>query len=284
MTHATEDWNDLAAQAASGFFLQGPISNEAAFYDLARAHVDQVQIDQAHGLLARAVLGGLYADRFAWVFLAGYQPAIQHTFLNRAFDDWASFAVSEDRTGELPPVTWTAQDNGFVLNGVKTWVAGVEHMRHLIVKAGRGPQARYFVIDRAQSGLRLSTKREGFLAEMTEGIAELNNVRLSQDDLLDAADVKQFGTREFLYIYGAFCGLVAGHCNADHLVGQAWSLIKRIGQILEVPGDLAELKAVDVAIQQLRREGQSQVRDVVGWENDQRLIAIYSKPIQARMM
>jgi len=51
-----------------------------------------------------------------------------------------------------------------------------------------------------------------------------------------------------------------------------------------VPGDLAELKAVDVAIQQLRREGQSQVRDVVGWENDQRLIAIYSKPIQARMM
>lgn len=272
----------LARLNASGAIAKAPLPNESSYYEVWHTHVRSES-----DLLARAVLGGLYADRFAWVFLAGYQPAVEHTFGSKTKQTWTAFAVSEDATGAKAPLTWVARGDEFVLNGCKTWVAGVAHCRHLVVKAGRGQQARYFIVDRAHTGISLSTKTKGFLAEMTEGIAEFSDVILASGDLVDTSAVKQFGTREFLYIYAAFCAMVASRCEDRGLGDLAWSLIDRLSSLLEstnIPAtmDVDELKAVDLAIQQLRRDAQPHMQTIVGWEKDQRLIAVYSKPIQSR--
>lgn len=267
----------LRDQIQAGELAQNVVADERAFYDLWLREIAGV----GDGL-CQAVRGGACADRFAWVFMSGYQPAIAHTFPDTRFAGWASYAVSEDRSGELAPVTWRRSGEDFVLDGYKTWVAGVENMRQLIVKAGRGTDARYFVIDRDAAGLHLSTKPEGFLAEMTEGVAHLSGVRLSDADALDARHVKRFGARECLYIYAAFCGMVAAKCTAAELVEQAWALIERAAPLLESPQDADPVKSFDTDIQTLRQAARPCMRGVSGWDTDQRLIAMYSNPIQSR--
>jgi hypothetical protein len=254
-----------------------PVETEGQYHALWLERVTGVD-----DLLDQAVLGGLLADRFAWVFLAGYQPAMNHTFGDGVARDWSAFAVSEDRTGELAPVTWVAQGDEYLLNGYKTWVAGVEHMRHIVVKAGRGRKARFFVVERTRPGLELRTKPEGFLPEMTEGIAHFYHVRVGEDDRADTSELERFGSREFLYIYAAFCGLLIGKCEAPECVADARGLLEDIGLCIADPADTDRLKAIDSKLQALRKRAGPHMRDVVGWEADQRLIAIYSKPIQSR--
>ncbi|MAR28106.1 MAG: hypothetical protein CMD51_01000, partial [Gammaproteobacteria bacterium] len=58
------------------------------------------QVAPLSSRVAQAVQGGLLADRLAWVFVAGYQCALRHTFAQLPADSMAAFAVSEDRKGE----------------------------------------------------------------------------------------------------------------------------------------------------------------------------------------
>ena len=55
------------------------------------------QVSGLDSLQAQAVKGGLLADRMAWVFVAGYQCALRHTFAELPTDGIAAFAVSEDQ-------------------------------------------------------------------------------------------------------------------------------------------------------------------------------------------
>ena len=79
------------------------ITDEKAFYDI---WCEDIAKDQ--DLLSRALNGGIVSHCFSWVFLSGYQSAISHTFSEVNKDDWASFAVSEDRTGEKPCLLYTS--------------------------------------------------------------------------------------------------------------------------------------------------------------------------------
>jgi hypothetical protein len=154
-------------------------------------------------LLAMAVTGGLLADRMAWVFVGGYQSAIRHTFMREAFSGWVAFAVSEDRKGQppLPGVTVHNSAQGDVVSGYKTWVACSDSVEHLVIKAGSGADAGYFNIHRTTPGLTVSNKRAvanpgSFLAEMSQGIAHLQDVAVAQ--VLDDTEVARFGMRETL--------------------------------------------------------------------------------------
>ena len=253
------------------------INREGEFYE--------IWISELRGqadLLARAIKGGAHADRFAWVFLSGYQSAIKHTFPEINGEEWSSFAVSEDKKGELPGLSWREIDGIYVLDGYKTWVAGVDNLETLIVKAGRGKEALYFWVERKTEGLTFSKKEKGFLPEMSEGVAYFQSVELGQQRILSAELVKGFGKREILYIYAAFCGLVINRSSELQVVEEAWKLVDRIAHLIPTVDSLTELKAIDVNAQELRMKAKDSIFGVVGWEKDQKLIAMYSNGIQAR--
>lgn len=243
-------------------------------------------------LLAMAVIGGLLADRMAWVFVGGYQSAIRRTFMSEAFNGWGAFAVSEDRKGQplLPGVILHSSAEGDLVSGYKTWVACSDNVEHVVIKAGSGAAADYFNIHRSSPGLIVSSKHAvvkpgTFLAEMSQGIVHLQDVAVHQ--ALDDSEVVRFGIRETLYIYCAFCAH-AGQFYANQVDPEACAgLIHRLAELLEtLPTDqvgLDELKAVDAAVQNLL--GQiSPDADDSNWFKDRQLIAMYSSGIQKRQM
>jgi len=243
-------------------------------------------------LLAMAVTGGLLADRMAWVFVGGYQSAIRHTFMHEAFSGWGAFAVSEDRKGQppLPGVTVHNSAQGDVVSGYKTWVACSDSVEHLVIKAGSGADAGYFNIHRTTPGLTVSSKRAvanpgSFLAEMSQGIAHLQDVAVAQ--VLDDTEVARFGIRETLYIYCAFCAHAGQFYSNQVDVEFCAELIRRLGALLEnLPTDqmgLDELKAVDTAVQKMLGQISPGAIDS-NWSKDRQLIAMYSPGIQKREM
>ena len=229
----------------------------------------------------KAVQGGLLSDRMAWVFVAGYQCALRHTFSELPEDSMAAFAVSEDRKGKPPlPGVKSRQEDGVVyVSGYKTWVACCASLSHLVIKSDRGAQARYYCIERGTPGLTLTPKYGSFLAEMSQGVAKLDEVVVAK--ALDPSAVGHFGLRETLYIYMAFCAWAGKFGAPSELCS---SIIGRLAALADHPpqdeSTLAELKAVDDAVQTLRAEIPSSA--ATHWEQDQRLIAMYSPGIQRR--
>lgn len=234
-------------------------------------------------LAEQAVRGGLLADRMAWVFLAGYQSALRHTFSELPTHGLAAFAVSEDRKGQppLPGVTAVETDGTVQVSGYKTWVACSATLAHLVIKSDRGPQAAYYCIARESAGLTLTNKYGGFLPEMSQGVAQLENTPVPNP--LDAQQVGYFGIRETLYIYMAFCAWVGKHASS---AAECQELITRLGLLVQTPpadeSALAELRAVDDGVQALLASVPSTA--TANWQQDQRLISMYSPGLQKRQV
>ena len=243
-------------------------------------------VAQQNDLGLMAVQGGLLADRLAWVFVAGYQAALRRTFPDQAYSGWAAFAVSEDRRGDppLPGVDYQRLENGFAISGHKTWVAAVNSVEHLIIKAGAGERALYFNLPRSTQGLEFSSRPASFLGEMSQGSAHLSEVNLPTDAAIDARAVAQFGQREALYIYLAFLAYAGRVWLRDRAQDDCLRLIQRLDQALaESHLPLAEVKALDIAVQSILstiapKAGAANER----WAKDQRLISMYSPGIQQR--
>jgi len=255
--------------------------NTANEVDYAKVWLEQASRNE--DLFELAVIGGLMADRMAWVFVAGYQSALRHTFAGIPLDGLGAFAVSEDRKGEppLPGVHSYYHDGQLRVSGYKTWVACSQSLAYLIIKADRGEKARYYCLPRQTAGLTLQDKHGNFLSEMSQGVAQLDGVAVPE--ALDHGAVGWFGIRETLYIYMAFCAW-AGKRGAS--TADCQGLINRLAAlVVQPPVDaegLKELKAVDAGVQALRTalviEGGDQ------WQADQRLIAMYSPGIQKRQI
>ncbi len=233
-----------------------------------------------------AALGGAIADRLAWVFVAGYQAGIRHTFPELAADGWLAFAVSEDRNPQSgrPGVQLSA--DGQVLSGFKTWVAAVDHVERLVVKAGRGSGASYFALPRSAPGLQLSNPKPGaFLTELSQGVAELDDVPVSAAVRLDPGRVAHFGLREALYIFLAFSAFALRR-SIDSAVQQRSSaaleaLAAAVGRDPLQAGWAAGLRAVDEMVQALADLGDAGRIPCAGqWSADSRLIRMYSKGLQ----
>ena len=274
-----EDWSELEQTLG----VQGAISSttEGAYQQIWMRHV---ALQNDLGLMA--VQGGLLADRLAWVFVAGYQSALRRTFMDQIFSGWGAFAVSEDRRGDppLPGVDYQQLQDGFVVSGHKTWVATVNSVDHLVIKAGHGERALYFNLPRHTEGLDFSPRNANFLGEMSQGSAHLVDVKLPADAALDAGAVAQFGQREALYIYLAFLAYAGRTWLRDSAQQDCLRLIQRLQQALsEHSLPLAEIKALDLAVQGvLAAVGPTAGADNERWEKDQRLISMYSPGIQQR--
>ena len=150
-------WKDL--QQRCGHPEPIVCSEETAYLQL---WIQKVSQQQDPALMA--VHGGMLADRMAWVFVAGYQAALRRTFPDQALPRWAALAVSEDRRNDppLPGVDYQLNDGEFVISGHKTWVAAVNSVEHLVIKAGIGARALYFNLPRTTEGLEFSSRAASF--------------------------------------------------------------------------------------------------------------------------
>ena len=240
--------------------------------------------------LAMARQAGSAADDLAWVFMAGYQAAIRAVFPGVDLPGWAAFAVSEDRseTSPLPGVSWQAHPRGMVLTGFKTWVAGVDHIDHLIVRA-RGASPLYLIMARAANGLTLTRHpTPAFLPALSQGQAELNEVVVTSEQQLDDKLVASFADCESLYIYVAFLAMLQSTLPA-HAVHEA--LLSKVDAALQLAvsldplqGSLAQMAQLDDQVLHIR---QQLTRDVYAgderWARDEKLIAMYSRGVQRRV-
>ena len=276
---------DLLREADSGRFQSLSALTEAQYLALWRQHAEP-QADFA----SMAIAGGLCADKLAWVFIAGYQAAIRCTFPDALLSGWAAFAVSEDRQPDnpLPGVTAQPDSQGQVLSGHKTWVAAVDQIDQLIVKAGRRGEAQYFLLGRDEPGLELNVRPAGkFLSELSQGAAHLNGVRATKRQLLEDSQVALFGPREALFIYAAFCAFLLAKSPDPTQRERCRAMLRRVPDLLAAgfssAADVSTLKQFDADVQQLLRdiETDSFPRNA-SWPQDRGLISMYSKGIQAR--
>ncbi|MEM9623542.1 MAG: hypothetical protein AAF993_17995 [Pseudomonadota bacterium] len=279
-------------------------TNEADYHTLWHEHcAPLLRADDSDDVsyFQLAHLGGLCADRLAWVFIAGYQAAIRRTFVRRQFAEWTAFAVSESADSQqLPGVTWREGAGGLICSGYKTWVASSRFVRHIVVKAGRGKQARYVVVDTQADGVTLSHKTApGMLPDLSQGQISLNELVVPMADLLDSTDVESFGGFEKLYIFVAFLAYALRVCVAPasqsseaaasiaamSSTGDSSQMIDQIRGALDLaqalhaaPSPGADPRFADLAevVQQLRRSlsGQVFAKDAE-WQRDQKLIAMY---------
>ncbi len=229
---------------------------------------------------AQALAAGAVADRFAWIFIAGYQAALRRVF--GRLDGWSAFAVTEDRSAEqpLPGVTWKEAAAGYRIDGCKTWVAACQHIDSLVIKAGRGADARYFLVPAQIAGLGIEAKRAPrMLPDLSQGVAHFDAVVLPATALQDAAAVAQFGASEVLFIYTAFLA------SSWHRVPTERSAIEAL---LALATPLATGAAVernsafqplDDGVQALReRLAAGPFADDADWQRDQTLVRMYAKP------
>jgi hypothetical protein len=227
-----------------------------------------------------AAVGGVYADRLAWVFAAGYQIAVREHFgVNPA--GWLAYCASEDRSGELPGVSAAEADGQWRLNGFKTWVAACDHVDSLIVTVGNRP-AEHFLIAASAAGVQLSAKpKPSFLADLSQGIAQFSDAVVVQR--LEPRPGAPFHIREALAIYSAFCGFVMAGFDNEMAV-RARSLLESSAPLwtpLSDSAQIEQLQSLDRGIQQLRIDIDECAGEIVpGWEADNRLISMYSRGIQ----
>ncbi len=213
-------------------------SSEQSFCQDWREHVQLAEFNP----FAQALRGGYLADRLAWVFIAGYQAALRQSFAQLKLLDITALAVSEDRseTDPLPGVVWHPQGDQVVLHGYKTWVAAIEQVQQLIVKA-RGPQpgqSAYFLVPAGMPGVVPHVyPQSSRLPDLSQGRMFFDELVLPQTSRLDASAGAGFGLVEVLMIYTAFLGMVwrrTQESSAEQ--NQAMTLLGQLQKVLEAPG------------------------------------------------
>ena len=153
-----------------------------------------------------ALMGGLLADRFSWVFAGAYQAAQHGCFpeLPRA-GDWYSFAISEDRTRLFPGTTIT---DGF-LTGYKTWVAGGPMVDQIIVTIGPAIASGCYLVPVDHERVTIVEKTSGdFLAELPQDRVTFTGVPMKEVTELDHALAVHFGLAEPYFVMVAGSGFL----------------------------------------------------------------------------
>lgn len=247
-----------------------------------------------HAPVAMAIMGGLHADRLAWVFVSGYQAAMTHCFPELPLHGWAALAGSEDRHDPIghPGVRMTPEEDGWRVNGFKSWVAQSANLEHLIITArapGEDDKPRHAILlDANATGITLSHRDQpGYIVEMSQGFAELDNVLVPDGGRLGDDRLRPFTRAEPAFIMLAGAALLWTHARADdgRLRDGLRSLIHGLATVAEDPlSHPKDLARMDVMLQQiLKNESQhTEITSIPGWKTDKQLLSLYSPVLQRR--
>ncbi len=243
--------------------------------------------------------GGRLADRAAWVFVGAYQGAMRQAFGQlRKHGGWASYLVSEARDeSRKPTCTLSASNEGFVLQGTKSWVAARTHLAAVMVNATleSGVTANVLV-PRSAAGVALLEKPSGrFLPELAVGSAVFEAVALPASAQLADNDTHAslFGLIE------ARCLLVAlaGHFSAwvPQAVAPRESLMLSSGLVTQELGQSGSiqvlLESMTLLVQwfdnwvaaDAAADSDPEVEAVrLRWQNDRRLLQMHRPMLEKR--
>ena len=276
-------WQDLGL---GSFSSDGQKIN---FTELDFLEVWRTVVDSDVDLTSQTLVAGSKATCLAWVFVAGYQSAIRRVFPRSEFSGWTAFAVSEDRKNDppLPGVDYSKREDGTLLiSGVKTWVASVEAISEIIIKAGKGNRALYIKLPRETDGLSFSGRKSRFLEEMSQGSAHLDRVSAPEQYVLEDVLVGHFGRFETLYIYLAFLAFIGSSTRSDDLKWESFRVAMGLKDVLDLPAtpdnwDWDAIKNLDLEVQKiLGLAGEEFTTLQPSWSVDSRLISMYSPGIQ----
>lgn len=242
----------------------------------------QEQVSGLDNPFEQAVIGGIWADRLSWVFVAGYQVAVRLAFSIQS-TQWLAYVASEDRERKLPGVVAVEEAGSLRLNGFKTWVAAAAHVGELVVRIN-SQTPRYLLVARDRAGLRISLKPEGrFLRELSQGVAEFTEVTVDRE--LPVENEVPFNLREALAIYSAFLGYLLGQDVVTAVHEQSRKVLSATQDLwrsdFQDKSSQRQLCEFDVDVQKLKQQVDEILLDhTPGWESDCRLISMYSAGIQ----
>lgn len=166
------------------------------------------QIDLAGlGTAHRAIAGGIIADRLAWVFVAGYQAALNglRTDPGRLGALLVSEGEGEART------RLTAVADGYVLVGQKSFAALCNHVEWLLVEALDDRDTSVLVhVERFTRGVVMQPgPRQAFLPELDRGAVHFMDTAVARDAIASPEALpalKRFRIAETLHVMRAGLG------------------------------------------------------------------------------
>lgn len=201
-----------------------------------------------------ATIGGASADRFAWVFMSGYQAAVRRCFPEFSGDGWRCFAAAEP-DGSRSCVLETVAD-GFRLWGQKSWIAGAGHVEKLVCSVGGGDDRRFVGVDRNEAGVLISMPRTpSFLGELTQGTAAFDNVAIAASDVLfEPVRAHWFRSAEPLFVLLALNACLAAH---GHVAGGRDAFVRAANAAIEHGKALVD----HIPVREVIKSGLSELRE-----------------------
>ena len=263
--------------------------DEAAYHDLWHAQ----GLDAAPPVDA-ALLGGLLADRLPWVFAAGYQATLRNAFPMLPSGGWAAFAATEDEhdTVAHPGTRLTEFDDGYRLDGCKSWVGHSRLVRHLIITvndpSGDKRRARGLVVDRDAPGVTLTHREQPrFLAAMSQGFARFEATPVARAAVFEFEPIRQFGRTEAKFVMLSTVAFMVARTaresvEGDRLVTLAAALVALIS---EPETSRQAYGAIDRQFQLCVSafEQDFDTAAIPGYETDRRMLRMYTERIQRRV-
>lgn len=255
------------------------------------------QVETCGNSLAMAMVGGALADRLAWVFHAGYQGMMRYAFPFCPKQGWASYLVAEDKTGEYPGTSLKRIDGGVILSGYKSWVAGSEHVNHLVVQVSGSEDNTLLLVGREDDGLSLTSRdKPGFLTELSQGFAAFEDVFVDERLVFGSKVLpSNFAQSEPLHVLTALNAFIISQTLS---AGGDSALVSAAKRSLDKTGELVASEAVDdeffLAIARFDEETTETAHGFeafiekrntdlyAAWQKDRGLVNMFSRGLQKR--
>ncbi len=194
----------------------------------------------------RAAVGGFFADRVGYAFLAGYRAALYRLdpTLSRA-----SLCASEEGGAHPRAIktTLTPHDDAFILEGDKTFATLASSAETLLVVASRGERdGRIWLqvarIPRSREGVTVRDRDPiAFAPEIPHARVAFRGVRVAPEEILEGDGyervVKPFRTIEDVHVIAAWLGhvirLARAHEEPREVVERALASISALRGLAE---------------------------------------------------
>lgn len=228
-------------------------ATEADFYGHWRAATAEVEDE-----VALALAGGCLADRFAWVFMSGYQAALRRCFPEFRVRGWTCLAVAEPKEG--PACTLEPGPAGLRLNGRKSWIAGADTVETLIVSVGADTDRRFVRVPVTAPGVAVTNPRSPtFLSQLSQGTAGFDDTPIDADTLLaNPGRAQWFRGAEPLYVLLALNACLKQHAEAlqdaevprraEAAIASARELPEQLGDKSRIVPGLSDFRAATTAV------------------------------------
>lgn len=232
-----------------------------------------------------ALRGGVSADRLAWVFLSGYQAALNWCFPEFGGPGWLCLASTEPPNAT--PCELIDTDSGHLLRGEKSWIASADHVDRLVVAVSE----RFVGVDRDLEGLHISVpETSAFIVELSQGAARFDDVVVADADILHERERgRWFRAAEPLFVLLALSAFVTSHSRevpeGDEVIRPARRAMATGADLIEVLKDPDRARA---GLGQLRRQCTDAVASFVDsvlprvaddfrsrWQADARLLEMF---------